>query len=89
VVKGKEKPVLIYELIDSYSKLSEYSEYLQLWTEALAAYNAKDFEQSKSLFSACALLRTNDLVADYYIRMCDDCLEDINNFSTTIKLENK
>jgi adenylate cyclase len=89
VVKGKEKPVLIYELIDSYSKLSEYSEYLQLWTEALAAYNNKEFEQSKSLFSACALLRTNDLVADYYIRMCDDCLEDINNFSTTIKLESK
>jgi len=65
-VKGKSKPVKIYQVIDfGYKDFSEF-------TTALNLYRNKEFKKALSIFSQ---LSQNDKVSEVYIKRCEYFIE--------------
>jgi len=77
-VKGKLKPVRIFELLSE--KLNETAakadEKLTLYQSAYETYAAKDFKQAKSQFEKLLTIWENDSVSKLYIKRCDDFIEE-------------
>lgn len=89
VVKGKEKPVNIYELLDKNSISAEDAEYLACWDNAIDAMQTRDFAYAIDMLRSCNIMRANDPSTLYFINACQAALVDPENFSMTMKMESK
>lgn len=88
-VKGKDKPVIVYELISEYDRRHEVESWLQPFNEGIKAFKAQQFETAKKQFEQVNVLRGQDLTSQYYIGQCDQCIANPNHFSLTLKMETK
>ena len=89
VVKGKEKPVGIYELIDKTTLTSEDLEYHSCWNNALEAMLQKDFNAAIDFLNACNVMRADDPSTLFFLKECKSALLKPDSFSMIMKLENK
>lgn len=88
-VKGKDKPVIVYELISEYDKRYDVERWLLPFNEALKAFKAQDFEGAKNQFEKVIEEKGRDLTSQYYIGQCEQCMADPSHFSLTLKMETK
>ncbi len=72
-VKGKQRPVTIYEVLDYLpgETLREFPTFLQRFNEAIAAYREQQWRQAIDGFREADRLRQGDQVARTYIRRCE------------------
>lgn len=89
VVKGKEKPVKIYELLDHFSAREKYGEYTDLWESALEAMRARHFSLAIDQINACLKWRKNDPAALHFLHICHESLDNPEAFTMTMKMESK
>jgi len=67
-VKGKERPIAIYELVGE-KEVFVYSQgFLTQYSEGMAAYKGRDWEKAIKLFKQCLLLHDDETVKKYIIR---------------------
>jgi adenylate cyclase len=69
VVKGKSKPVSIYEILAYHTEESfpEISEVMGLFKDALSAYRARKWDTAIRLFGECLAINPNDKPSQLYI----------------------
>ena len=77
-VKGKEKPVGIYEIIDGEPdtprQLKEKT--LKSFNDGVAYYQAQKFEKAADCFSTVLGVNTDDYAADLYLGRCQTLLSE-------------
>ncbi|OGQ25232.1 MAG: hypothetical protein A3D29_01610 [Deltaproteobacteria bacterium RIFCSPHIGHO2_02_FULL_42_44] len=71
-VKGKEKPVAIYELLDSLPASAAKDELVNSFSEALNLYKNRRFEEAKIKFSAILYKFHEDGPSKLYVQRCID-----------------
>ena len=71
-VKGKERPVAVYEALDYHSPQSfpRMDEVLDAFKAGLAAYRARDFVAAQRLFSAGAAANSDEKPSRLYLERC-------------------
>jgi adenylate cyclase len=74
-VKGKLKPVVIYELLCEGTPSAEVSEQLKIYEQGMSAYQKKDFSQALIFFQELFAKTPEDSVAELYIERCTDYLD--------------
>lgn len=74
-VKGKIKPVRIYELISEKTDAAVFSKWIDQFHEAYRAYQAKNFSEALAGFQQVRSLVDSDPVSDLYIERSKDYLE--------------
>ena len=72
-VKGKTKPVEIYEVMSRKENFTEW-EMLAQYNEAIALYKSKDYAGAKITFLKIAKQNINDLLAALYVNRCEEFL---------------
>ena len=72
-VKGKEKPIRIYELLGEKGRLTgEQKQWKLLYEEALRSYRAKDFARARRLFAQVLETNPGDQAASVLLNRCED-----------------
>lgn len=72
VVKGRTKPVTVFELIAKKGELSEtMKKILPIWREGIERYLARDFEGALEKFHAILDIRPDDGPSEVYIERCE------------------
>jgi adenylate cyclase len=75
-VKGKEKPIRIYELLGEKGRLTEEEKKQRLlYEEALQSYRAKDFAGARRLFSQVLEANPEDHPAAVLLKRCENLQE--------------
>lgn len=75
-VKGKEKPIRIYELLGEKGGMTEEQKrWKLLYEEALRSYWAKDFAGARGLFAQVIETNPEDHPAAVLLKRCEDLLE--------------
>jgi len=71
-VKGKEKPIVLYEVFNSNSqeRIDKKLEMTESYKGAIDFYKKGDFEQSKDLFENCLDILPDDSIPQIYIKRC-------------------
>lgn len=74
-VKGKTKPIKLYELICFEKELSDYQKKLnEKFSIAMKKYYSKEFKESKQLFTECKE-KYNDETSEIYIQRCEEFIK--------------
>lgn len=89
VVKGKAKPVVIFELVDRYENLSQHKDFLEEWHKGLEAYKVKNFVEAGKHFEQCQEWRNEDIATGYYIGRIAHCIMDPKEWSDVLILDKK
>ena len=73
VVKGKTKPVSIYEILEHHTNLTypNLPEALAYFRDGLAGYRQGDFDQARALFGKVLAINPRDAAAWLYIDRCE------------------
>ena len=72
-VKGKEEPVIAYEILERKGALSaEMSETLGLYNDGVAAYEKYEFDAARGLFERALQITTNDGPSGLYADRCEE-----------------
>jgi adenylate cyclase len=70
-VKGKDKPVKIYELLNRLDASYKDHEFVTLFHSALACYRQRSWHQAKNLFQKSLQLTPQDYPSQIYIARCN------------------
>lgn len=71
LVKGKQIPVQVYELVGRKSQTSEEDQnYASAFGAAIASFSQRDFVAAQRQFEQCLLRRPVDAAAEIYVREC-------------------
>jgi len=72
ILKGKSKPVVIYELISRKEESSEQQRDLcTIFTEGLTAYYRQSWEEAINAFRTCIKINKQDGPSTYYLEKCE------------------
>jgi adenylate cyclase len=73
VVKGKTKPVLMYEIFDADNDgiRRKKKETLKELTNAIALYRNRDFKKAAGTFTNLIKVNEGDALAKYFLELCD------------------
>jgi adenylate cyclase len=73
LVKGKTRPVAVYEILDYHTEESypRVSDALGRFRDALAKYRRRDFRAAKALFGEVLAINPEDKAARMYVERCD------------------
>jgi adenylate cyclase len=76
VVKGKSKPVKVYEVLDDLEKPVGLwpADWVAEYEEAMASYFAKNFRAARGGFKKCLQKRPEDYCSKLYLEICDDLI---------------
>jgi len=76
-VKGKSKPVLIYELIDYFNSDNPYNnkDFIFNYTNAFNAFYKKDFGEAINLFKSCLKIIETDSVSNIFIKRSEHFID--------------
>ncbi len=85
-VRGKTRPVVIYELFDADSDVVKEQKLACLapYNRGLHYFHAEDWQQAMSLFEKCLSIFPDDPIARIYLERCKECLA--NSPSRKIRL---
>jgi adenylate cyclase len=73
IVKGKSKPISVYEVLDYHDEASfpNISDALLSFKEGLKAYRAAQWEKALDAFARCLSLNPSDGCAQLFVRRCE------------------
>jgi adenylate cyclase len=73
LVKGKTKPVAVYEILDYHTEETypRVSDALGRFRDALAKYRRRQFGPAKALFEEVLAINPHDKTAELYLERCD------------------
>lgn len=74
-VKGKSKPVDVYEVIARKENFTE-QENLSIFLEAMSLYKAKQFVEAKNIFSILSTKNGNDGLVQLYVLRCEEFINE-------------
>lgn len=89
IVKGKDKPVVIFELVGRSNSHSDKSEDLATWRNAFECLHRKDVAGAITHFAVYAAKYPEDIASRYYIQLCEEHLDHPETFSSILKMETK
>lgn len=89
VVKGKEHPVKIYQLLSSDDDQSDTVLWLQHWERAFNWMESRNLPEAIECLKACSSIRQDDLSTYYYIKSCEAYLDNPEAFDLLIRMESK
>jgi adenylate cyclase len=75
-VKGKKKPVTIYELLGSMDQRAQFSDLLTRFDEALKSYRAGDWPRATELFEALHRDYPKDGPTATFVKRCAELMEE-------------
>ena len=75
-VKGKNKPVRIYELMGEGKPSEETEKFLQHFQAGFNLYHEKKFQEASDEFQKALSVRNEDPVSKLYVERCQDYLSD-------------
>lgn len=73
-VKGKQKAVRVFELVDIQDAPIEKPEWIQVYEQGLSAFRQRDFEKAKEHFQKMRRLRPEDGPSQVLLERCEDYL---------------
>jgi class 3 adenylate cyclase len=75
-VRGKTRPVVIYEIFDADSDLIKTQKLncLSQYNRGLHYFHAEDWQQAMTLFEACLKIFPEDPISRIYLARCKECL---------------
>ncbi len=74
-VKGKQEPILIYQLFTRVNDRARVSEIIKRFNECLEFYRSKDFNNAKAAFEKFLEDFPHDVPAELYIERCEEYLQ--------------
>ena len=89
VVKGKEHPVKIYQLLPSDEDQMDTALWLQHWERAFDWMESRNLPEALNSLKACNAIRQEDLATYYYIKSCEAYLNNPEAFDLLIRMESK
>lgn len=75
-VKGKKKPVTIYELLAPVSERTTFASLLELYNEALQAYRSQQWDEAASKFSELLTIYPDDGPSHVLLQRCFELREE-------------
>ncbi|MCC6599883.1 MAG: adenylate/guanylate cyclase domain-containing protein [Crocinitomicaceae bacterium] len=88
-VKGKEKPVDIFQLVAVNGNAPDTENLIRSWTTAFDALQRKDLKQASAIFKEYLEQWPGDIPATYYIRQCEKFAGREEEFNLIITMESK
>lgn len=88
IVKGKDEPVKVYELLRKPSDADQQARE-DIWDDAFLAFRYKDLSCASELFARYEKSKPGDKAALYYIAQCEEFKLKPEEFSLVLKMENK
>jgi adenylate cyclase len=88
-VKGKDKAMVVYDLIGLKQDEAKYKPFLDVWNPAYEAYKEQRLEEAEKGFKACQELRPNDAMTRYYLEQIALAKADPSSFHAIIKMDTK
>jgi adenylate cyclase len=78
VVKGKSKPVKVYEVLDDFEKPVGLwpAEWVTAYEKAMDSYFARDFRAASKGFKKCLEQRPGDFCSQKYLEICQELILD-------------
>lgn len=75
-VRGKTRPVVIYEFFDAEADMVKKQKLacLSQYNRGLQYFHAEDWQQAKALFEACLEIFPEDPISRIYLERCQECL---------------
>ncbi len=72
-VKGKDKPVGVYEVLDHHDRVSfpHMDEVLTIYGEGMGHYRQKEWTQAIEKFKSALVLNTHDHLSRVYVKRCE------------------
>ncbi len=89
LVKGKEQPVVVYELVNPDAEFVNQKEWLATWHLAIEHYKKQELGEAQSYFLKCDEVKPKDLTTLGYIKECTKCIMQPELFSLVVKVETK
>ena len=75
-VKGKERPVRIYELVGEGALEASKAELIRLFAEGFELYHARKFNEAIGVFTQALSIKADDAPSLLYVERCQDYLKD-------------
>jgi hypothetical protein len=88
-VKGKQKPIFVFELKYRQTADTTYLNWLALWDKAFEEIDKRNLSKAIEHLEECKAIYSNDVATDYYIQQCNEYLTQPENFELIIKMETK
>jgi adenylate cyclase len=89
IVKGKEQPVTIYQLLAADELESSILTWLNHWERAYEWMETRNLEEALECLRSCQAINQDDLATYYYIKSCEAYLETPEEFDLLIRMESK
>jgi adenylate cyclase len=89
VVKGKDHPVGVYELIGRVKDEAKHASYLSEWERAFQHLRHRELGEALLAFEHYLTLRPDDAAARHFIRLCREYADKPESFSLVLKMESK
>jgi adenylate cyclase len=89
VVKGKEHPVKIYQLLPPAENEQELILWLQHWERAFDWMESRNLPEAIECLKCCQAIMTEDLATYYYLKSCEAYLNSPEAFDLLIRMESK
>ena len=89
IVKGKEQPVKIYQLLSSFDESSSYQAWINHWERAFQWMESRNLPEAIECLKCCQAIVPDDLATYYYIKSCEAYLDTPENFDLLIRMESK
>ncbi len=87
LVKGRENPVVLYELLDP-NTYPEPDALCTQFEEALSLYHDRQFATAKAAFEECRSLHPEDGPSSYYLNRCTACEKNPSRYEPALDLRN-
>jgi adenylate cyclase len=88
-VKGKDLPVVVWELLDTSDHADIHAPHLTLWNAALDLWKAGKVSEAMEAFIESKQLRANDGAVTFYLELCDEYIANPDRFSAVVKMDSK
>lgn len=89
IVKGKDQPVRMYQLICRKDEPPAFDPGLLVWENAFKALRGKQLSLARPLFEEYLSLHPEDVVALHYIQLCDEYASRPQEFTVVLKMGSK
>ncbi len=90
IVKGKDIPVEVYELIGFLSESDQSTkDALTLWEKAISSFTKRELEQALAFFQEYSKLNPEDEPAKIYLRKCSEFIANPDSFQDTFTMDSK
>lgn len=74
-VKGKTKPISIFELIPDRGDMENMRKVAENFEDGLKKYRSREFDEARIVFGKILAMKPDDTVSEIYIRRCGEYLE--------------